>query len=112
MIKNGRLGRGLIVAGTVAAALGGGVCSAQAVQAAAPAHAVLGDELPELGTPVAASGLTSGLDSISEASPILLSNAGLANAKQQIGKKDVDTLTKDITAGGVGKAFKAFETFT
>ncbi|MFD4869474.1 hypothetical protein [Streptomyces sp. NPDC058412] len=85
MIKNDRLGRALIVAGTMAVALGGGVCSSQAAEAVAPvqrvagvvqevgaaAHAVAGDELPELGTPVAASGLTSGLDSFSEGSPVL-----------------------------------------
>lgn len=64
MIKNERLRRGLVVAGAVAAALGGGVGAAQA---ASGAH-----ELPELGTPVAASGLTSGLDSVAEGNPLLV----------------------------------------
>ncbi|OEJ21882.1 hypothetical protein AR457_38710 [Streptomyces agglomeratus] len=64
MIKNERLRRRLVVAGTAAAALGGGVGGAQAA------------ELPELGTPVMASGLTSGVDSVSEASPILLGGGG------------------------------------
>ena len=83
MIKNERLRRGLVVAGAVAATLGGGVGAAQAAGTTAPATAVAheasgavheqaGDELPELGTPVAASGLTSGLDSVTEGHPILI----------------------------------------
>ncbi|MEV4442014.1 hypothetical protein AB0K09_24000 [Streptomyces sp. NPDC049577] len=83
MIKNERLRRGLVVAGTMAAAVGGSIGGAQAA------------ELPELGTPVAASGLTSGLDSVSEASPILVTG-GLANSKQTIGGKVVDTLRDSI----------------
>ncbi|MGW6717671.1 hypothetical protein [Streptomyces sp. NPDC054995] len=86
MIKNERLRRGLIVAGAVAAAFGGGAGAAQAAETAAPVqvataaqetsgavHELADDELPELGTPVAASGLTSSLDSVTEGSPILVS---------------------------------------
>ncbi|MEV4744545.1 hypothetical protein [Streptomyces sp. NPDC049555] len=84
MIKNERLRRGLVVAGTMAAAVGGSIGGAQAA------------ELPELGTPVAASGLTSGLDSVSEASPLLLLSGGLANSKQTIGGEDGDRLKEGI----------------
>ncbi|MFD9359641.1 hypothetical protein [Streptomyces sp. NPDC060031] len=86
MIKNERLRHGLVVAGTVAAALGGGIGGAQAAEvgalapalvgvaqdAGATAQPVVGDELPELGNQVAASGAATGLDSITEASPILI----------------------------------------
>ncbi|MEI5098408.1 hypothetical protein RB200_06705 [Streptomyces sp. PmtG] len=85
MIKNERLRRGLVMAGAVAAALGGGAGAAQAAGAPelAPAaalaqdtseavHEMAGNELPELGTPVAASGLTPGLDSVTEGTPLLM----------------------------------------
>ncbi|MFH9736823.1 hypothetical protein ACH4MA_03905 [Streptomyces roseolus] len=93
MIKNERLRRGLVVAGAVAAALGGGVGAAQAAGTAVPAqatavaqdasgavHEMAGDELPELGTPVAASGLTSGLDSVTEGHPVLVDPSTLTGA--------------------------------
>ncbi|MEH0396212.1 hypothetical protein QA789_11095 [Streptomyces sp. B21-088] len=82
MIKSERLRRGLAVAGTVAAALGGGIGAAQA---AAPAHdagvtqvasevaeRTVDGELPELPTAVEPSGLRSGVDSTRLANALLI----------------------------------------
>ncbi|MFJ6785623.1 hypothetical protein [Streptomyces yangpuensis] len=82
MVKSERLRRGLAVAGTVAAALGGGIGAAHA---AAPAHdagvtQVVGSvaessavgELPELPTAIAPEGLVSSVDSVQQANPLLV----------------------------------------
>ncbi|MFD4869473.1 hypothetical protein [Streptomyces sp. NPDC058412] len=60
MIKSERLRRGLVVAGTVAVAFGGGIGGVQAA------------ELPELGTPVAASGVMPSMDGITPEIPVLM----------------------------------------